>query len=145
MRRKLNCLYNGVYPRRKIRQIESNAKCRHPKKLTCKGTLWLVFICLRPPPLLSFCLGGLAILLVLILGRYRVLNSCRICMVSNKIPYPPTPYTLYSVYSNTVYGTYSHREGERRVEPKRRLEGQLSPVYKLRLTPSAESFCRSIF
>ncbi len=42
--------------RRKIRLIEGNAKCRHLKKLTCKGTLRLVFICLRPrnpylPPL----------------------------------------------------------------------------------------------
>ncbi len=27
---------------------ESNAKCRHLKKLTCKGILWQVFICLRP-------------------------------------------------------------------------------------------------
>ncbi len=27
------------------------------KKLTCKGTLRQVFICLRPPPLLVFCLG----------------------------------------------------------------------------------------
>jgi hypothetical protein len=31
--------------RRKIRLIESNAKCRHLKKLTCKGTLLQVFIC----------------------------------------------------------------------------------------------------
>jgi hypothetical protein len=34
--------------RRKIRLIEGNAKCRHLKKLTCKGTLRQVFICLRP-------------------------------------------------------------------------------------------------
>jgi hypothetical protein len=42
--------------RRKIRLIEGNAKCRHLKKLTCKGTLRQVFISLRPrthipPPL----------------------------------------------------------------------------------------------
>jgi hypothetical protein len=42
--------------RRKIRLIESNAKC-YLKKLTCKGTLRQVFICLRPPPLVGFCLG----------------------------------------------------------------------------------------
>jgi hypothetical protein len=30
-----------------IRVIEGNAKCRHPRKLTCKGTLQQVFICLR--------------------------------------------------------------------------------------------------
>ncbi len=34
--------------RRKSKLIEGNAKCRHPKKLTCKGTLRQVFICLRP-------------------------------------------------------------------------------------------------
>jgi hypothetical protein len=34
----------------KIRLIEGNAKCRHLKKLICKGTLRQVFICLRPTP-----------------------------------------------------------------------------------------------
>jgi hypothetical protein len=33
--------------RRKIRLIEGNAKCRHPEKLTSKGTLRQVLICLR--------------------------------------------------------------------------------------------------
>jgi hypothetical protein len=32
---------------RKIRLIEGNEKCRHLKKLTCKGALRQVFICLR--------------------------------------------------------------------------------------------------
>jgi hypothetical protein len=48
--------------RRKIRLIESNAKCRHLKKSSCNGTLRQVYICLRPPPLLSFVWGGLEIL-----------------------------------------------------------------------------------
>jgi hypothetical protein len=39
---------------RKIRLIESNAKCRHLKKVTWKGTLRQLFICLRPPPLLGW-------------------------------------------------------------------------------------------
>jgi hypothetical protein len=30
--------------RRKIRLIESNAKCCHRKEFTCKRTLWQVFI-----------------------------------------------------------------------------------------------------
>jgi hypothetical protein len=34
--------------RRKIRLIEGNAKCRHLKIFTCKGTLRQAFICLRP-------------------------------------------------------------------------------------------------
>jgi hypothetical protein len=36
--------------------IDIKAKCRQLKKLTCKGTLRQVFICLRRP-LLGFCLG----------------------------------------------------------------------------------------
>ncbi len=40
---------------KKIRLIEGNAKCRHLKKLACKGTLQQVFLCLKartpiPPP-----------------------------------------------------------------------------------------------
>ncbi len=45
------------YKHRKIRLIEGNAKCRHLKKFTYKGTLRQVLICLWPPPLLVFCLG----------------------------------------------------------------------------------------
>jgi hypothetical protein len=46
-----------AWARRKIRLLEGNAKCRHLEKLTYKGTLRQMFICLRPPPLLRFCLG----------------------------------------------------------------------------------------
>jgi len=35
---------------RKIRRIESNAKCRYPKKLTCKGTLRPLLCPHTPPP-----------------------------------------------------------------------------------------------
>jgi hypothetical protein len=38
--------------RRKIRLIESNAKCCYLKKLTYKGTCGRCSICLRSPPLL---------------------------------------------------------------------------------------------
>jgi hypothetical protein len=49
--------------RRKIRLIESNAKCRYLKKLTCTGTLRQVVICLRPPSPTRFIVwGGKAIL-----------------------------------------------------------------------------------
>jgi hypothetical protein len=44
------------FAHRKIRLIESNAKCIHLKKFSCKGTLRQLFICLRPPSLLGFCL-----------------------------------------------------------------------------------------
>ncbi len=49
-------LFQLCVARRKIILIESNAKC-YLKKLTCKGALRQVFICLRHPPLLGFCLG----------------------------------------------------------------------------------------
>jgi hypothetical protein len=39
--------YLDAVQRRKIRLIESTAKCLHLKKLTCKGTLRQVFICHR--------------------------------------------------------------------------------------------------
>ncbi len=42
--------------RRKITLIESNVKCRYLKKFTCKATLRQVIFCLRPPPLVGFCL-----------------------------------------------------------------------------------------
>jgi hypothetical protein len=45
-----------------INYIDTKAKCRHLKKLTCKGTLRHVFICLRPLPFQVFVGGGLAIL-----------------------------------------------------------------------------------
>ncbi len=40
-----------------INIIDSKAKCRHLKQLTCIGTARQVFICLRLPFLLGFCLG----------------------------------------------------------------------------------------
>jgi hypothetical protein len=58
--------------RRKIKLIEDNVKCRHPKKLTCKGTLRQVFIRLKPPPLLGFCLWWLSNLKALNLVGNRV-------------------------------------------------------------------------
>ncbi len=42
------CVDREYRYRRKIRLIEGNAKCRHLKKFTCKGTLRQVFISLRP-------------------------------------------------------------------------------------------------
>jgi hypothetical protein len=51
--------------RRKIRLIEGNAKGRHLKKLTCKGTLQKLFICLRPrtPSPLTHCIREDSILI----------------------------------------------------------------------------------
>jgi hypothetical protein len=53
---------------RKIRLIEGNEKCRHLKKLTCKGALRQVFICLRlrtpyPSPPTTHCICVYSILM----------------------------------------------------------------------------------
>ncbi len=49
--------------RRKIRLIEGIAKCCHLDKLTYKGTLWQVFICLPEPPPLTHCIRVYSILI----------------------------------------------------------------------------------
>ncbi len=59
--------------RRKIRLIESHAKCRYLKKLTLKGTLWQVFYLSEapsppmtsysPPPYTLYCIRVYSILI----------------------------------------------------------------------------------
>jgi hypothetical protein len=60
------------YQCRKIRLIESNAKCNYPKKMTCKRTLRQVFLSVccplssydpMPPPLHSHCIPVYSILI----------------------------------------------------------------------------------
>jgi hypothetical protein len=85
--------------RRKFRLIESNAKCRHLKKFTCKGTLQQVFICLRPPPLLGFCMGWSSKFVGSESGQIQSVKLLQ-NMVSNTTqhPTPPPSHTL-SVYN----------------------------------------------
>jgi hypothetical protein len=45
------------FPHGLINYKDTTTKCRHLKQLTCKGNSRQVFICLRPIPLLGFCLG----------------------------------------------------------------------------------------
>jgi len=40
-----------------INYTDTEAKCGHLNKMTSKGTVRKVFICLRPPPLVGLCLG----------------------------------------------------------------------------------------
>jgi hypothetical protein len=83
--------------RRKIRLIESIVKCRYLKKLTCKGTLRRVLICLRPPFLLSFCLGWSSNFVGS--GQKQSVKFLQ-NMVTNTTQHPPSPppsHTL-SVY-----------------------------------------------
>ncbi len=84
--------------RRKIRLIESNAKCRYLKKLNCKGPL-RQGVHLSEAPSQVFVWGGKAILQTLNLVRNRVASSCRIwsCLQHNSTPPPPTssqPHTF---------------------------------------------------
>jgi hypothetical protein len=66
--------------------IDTKAKCRHLNKITCKGTLRQVFICLIPPPPLP---------------RYTL--------------YTVRQYVLY-VHVLIQYGRLGEREPERRLE-----------------------------
>ncbi len=83
--------------RREIRLIESNAKCRYLKKITCKGTLRQVFIRLRPPPLLGFVLNGKVILQVLNLVRNRAVNSLQNMVSTQLKTRNPSPSHTLSV------------------------------------------------
>ncbi len=95
-----------------INYIETTAKCRHLKKWTCKGTLRQVFICLRPPPLLGFCLGWSS--------KFVGSESCQIQsvkllqnIVSKRTQPPPPPPTTLSVlwHREGGGGELNQREG----------------------------------
>jgi hypothetical protein len=91
------------------------------KKLTCKGTLRQVFLCLTPPPLLGFCLGWSSNFVGSESGQ---IQSVKLLynMVSNRNRHPqplPATHCLYILYCETGKGGW-----EGRVEPARRLERQ---------------------
>ncbi len=68
-------------------------------KLSCKGTLRQMFICLRPPPLLGFCLGWSSNFVGSESGQTKSVKLMQ-NMVSNRTQHPPPPpsHTL-SVYT----------------------------------------------
>ncbi len=75
---------------RKIRLIESNAKCRHLKKFTCNGH---EFICLRPPPFfLGFCLGWSSNFVGSESGQIQSIKLLQ-NMVSNRTHHSPLPHS----------------------------------------------------
>jgi hypothetical protein len=77
-----------------VTYIDIKAKCRH-KKLARKGTLRQVLICLRPPPLLGFCLGWFSNFLGSESGQILSVKLLQ-NMVSNRTPYPrPLPNTVH--------------------------------------------------
>ncbi len=91
------------------------------KKLTCRGTLRQVFICLRPPPHLGFCLGWCSSFVGSKSGQIQSVKRLQ-NMVSNKTqhPHPSQPHTV-CIYCTLTRG---RGEGGRRVKQERRLKGQ---------------------
>jgi hypothetical protein len=101
-----------------IKYINTKAKCCHLKKFTCKGILRQVFICLRPPPLVGFCLGWSSYFVGSEFGQIQSVKPLQ-NMVSKRTqhPQPPASHTL-SVY---IYCTLTQDGGGggRRVEPEK--------------------------
>ncbi len=72
-------------------------------KITCKGTLRQVFICLRPPPLLGFCLEWSNNFVGSESGHIQNVKLLQ-NMVSKRIQYPPPSHTLseYVLYFESL-------------------------------------------
>jgi hypothetical protein len=90
------------------------------KKLTCKGTSRQVFMCLRPPPLLGFCLGWSSNLAGSESDQILSVKLLR-NMVSDMTQHPhplPATHCLYKLYFFCLYKLYfdtgkeGWREGE---------------------------------
>jgi hypothetical protein len=82
--------------------------------MTSKGTLRQVFICLRPPPLLGFCLKWCSNFVGSESGQIQSVKLLQ-NMVSNTTQYPPSSNTLplYTVLDTGKKGSGNQREGER--------------------------------
>ncbi len=87
----IRCYVHDINSLTNFNYIDTKAKCRHLKKLTCKGTLRQVFVCLKPPPLLGCCLGRSS-------NFVRSESSQIQNMVSNRTqhPHPPPSHTLFA-------------------------------------------------
>ncbi len=94
-----------------INYKDTTAKCRRLKKLTRKG-LRQMFICLRPPPLLGFCLGWCSNFVGSETGQIQIVKLLQ-NMVSNRTPYCPPLHTVY------IYTAYLFTQGRGRAGWKR--------------------------
>jgi hypothetical protein len=103
--------------RRKIRLIESNAKC--PFKLT----FWQVCICLRPPILVGFRLGWSRNFLGSESGKKQSIKLLQ-NMVSNPTHHPPPPPPSHTLSVLFILYVELGREEVGGGEQERRLEGQ---------------------
>jgi hypothetical protein len=89
------CYLLVLMNRRKSRPIESNAKCLHLEKLTCKGIWRQVFICLKTPPFLGFFFGWCSNIVGSESGQKQRVNYRRLWSPSQiNTPPPPPNHTL---------------------------------------------------
>jgi hypothetical protein len=121
---KLSQLFGKLKCHGLINYIDTKAKCPSSKKLTCQGTLRNVFICLRPPSLLGFCLGWSSNFVGSESGpiySVKLLQNMVSNMTQQSTPPHslPTTHCLYTLHFDTG-------KGEGRVEPERRLESKSS-------------------
>ncbi len=105
-----------------INFIDTKAKCRHLKKLTCKWTLRQVFLCLSPPRLLGFCLGWSSNFIGSESGQIHSVKLLQNVVFSRTQHPTPSPshtlsvqYVLYVLYFETGGGgrELNQREGDR--------------------------------
>jgi hypothetical protein len=81
------------------------SKMSSSKKVTWKVTLRQVFICLRHPPLLGFCLGWSSSFAVLNLVRYRVLTHAEYGLLQqDSTPLNPSQPHTACIYCTLTQG-----------------------------------------
>ncbi len=113
-----------------------------------------MFICLRPPPFLGFCLGWSSNFVDYESGQIQSETPAEYGLQQESTP--PTPSQPHTV---SIYCTLTQERGKGEiVEPERRLEGQqitklgrkiptwltVSPVYKLLINACRKALLRSI-
>jgi hypothetical protein len=128
--------------------------------MICKGTLRQVFICLRSPPLVGFCLGWKNYFVGYESVQKQSVKSCRIWyMVSNTTSHPPPPSPpSHTLSVCTVLWLWKEGKGWGRWTRKKVREAIVhkagskmwtwpseSPVYKLQLTPVKTTFSLDVF
>ncbi len=98
--------------------IDTKAKCDYLKKLTCKWTFCRCLICLRPPPLLDFCLGWCNKFVGSESGQIESVKLMQ-NMVSSRSQHPPPPpshtlsvYIVFDTGKGGGGGELNQREGQ---------------------------------
>jgi hypothetical protein len=93
-------------------------------KLTCKGTLRQVFICLSTPPLLGYCLGWSSNFVGSLSGQMQSVNFAEYGLQALNTPHSPPPSHSLSVCLYCIL-TLGREDGVGAGgEQERRLDGQ---------------------